>query len=246
MYELKFRSLKADEIELRPKVVKPNGFSVLLYKNARTDMNLLDEVVGSAYWKREHYSLDGTLVCKVSVYNNYIKEWVSKEDVGTESNVEKEKGEASDSFKRACVCWGIGRELYTSPFVWIKLEKDEVANKVKVHVSEIEVTDGKINKLVVCDSMNKIRFKYGSSNQTPVKKESTRETQLVNGIHLTSLYELADKVDITKDELHELLKCQYKLDDLAKLTVGQWDLFYGKLKSEDSVKKMKAHLNKNG
>lgn len=129
---LQFRDLTANEIDVRIGQIKKNGIILLLYKDARCDMNILDETVGAANWEREHYECKGNLFCKVGIDVNYDKggnltKWVYKSDCGTESNTEKEKGEASDSFKRACVNWGIGRELYTSPFIWIP-EKDSNGN----------------------------------------------------------------------------------------------------------------------
>lgn len=116
----KFRKLRADEIECRIGQIKTTGLTLLLYKDARCDMNILDETVGCMNWIREHTRDNRN--CIVSIYDEDKKEWVSKEDTGTESNTEAEKGLASDSFKRACVNWGIGRELYTAPFIWIKGE----------------------------------------------------------------------------------------------------------------------------
>ena len=121
MKPLKFRKLRADEVECRISAVKGNGISLLLYKDARCDMNILDEVVGPMNWQRSH-SRDNAN-CTVSIWDDDRKIWVSKEDTGTESNTEAEKGLASDSFKRACVNWGIGRELYTAPFIWIPKDK---------------------------------------------------------------------------------------------------------------------------
>lgn len=115
---MKFRDLTADEIEVRIGSVKKSGLVLLLYKNARCDMNILDETVGAENWQREHYECKGNLFCRVAIKNDG-GEWIWKSDCGSESNTEKEKGEASDSFKRACVNWGIGRELYTAPFIWI-------------------------------------------------------------------------------------------------------------------------------
>ena len=117
---IQFRKLKADEIECRIGQIKATGLTLLLYKDARCDMNVLDETVGPLNWKREHTRDNRN--CIVSIYDEEKKEWVSKEDTGTESNTEADKGLASDSFKRACVNWGIGRELYTAPFIWIKKE----------------------------------------------------------------------------------------------------------------------------
>jgi hypothetical protein len=122
----KFRDLRADEIECRVQSVKENGLVLLLYKDARVDMNILDEAVGSSNWQREHYECKGNLFCRVGIgiaRQNGESEWVWKSDCGTESNTEAQKGEASDSFKRACFNWGIGRELYTAPFTWIPADK---------------------------------------------------------------------------------------------------------------------------
>lgn len=119
--DLKFRPLKANEIDVRVQSVTEKGCILLLYKDARCDMNILDETVGACNWKREHQLIGDRLYCTVSIFNG--EQWISKQDVGTESNTEKEKGQASDSFKRACFNWGIGRELYTSPFIWVPAEK---------------------------------------------------------------------------------------------------------------------------
>ena len=117
---MKFRELKANEIDVRVQSVTEKGCILLLYKNARIDMELLDETVGSMNWTREHQIIGDRLYCTVSIWDKEKQEWISKQDVGTESNTEKEKGQASDSFKRACVNLGIGRELYTSPFIFAK------------------------------------------------------------------------------------------------------------------------------
>jgi len=115
-----FRDLRADEIECRVAQAKGNGVSLLLYKDARCDQNILDETVGHMNWQRHHTRENAN--CIVSIWDKEKQMWVSKEDTGTESNTEKEKGLASDSFKRACFNWGIGRELYTAPFIWIPAE----------------------------------------------------------------------------------------------------------------------------
>ena len=126
MEKLKFRKLKADEIDCRIGQIKEKGLTLLLYKDARCDMNVLDETVGPLNWKREH--LRDNANCIVSIWDTVKNEWVSKEDTGSESNTEAEKGLASDSFKRACVNWGIGRELYTAPFIWVKAEDCKISN----------------------------------------------------------------------------------------------------------------------
>ena len=122
-----FRLLKADEISCRVNQINDKGLTLLLYKDARVDMDILDETVGCMNWKKE-YTRDNRN-CIVSIWDSEKKEWISKEDTGTESNNEAEKGLASDSFKRACVNWGIGRELYTAPFIYIPASKVEITPK---------------------------------------------------------------------------------------------------------------------
>lgn len=113
------RLLRADEIECRVSIVRENGLSLLPYKDARVDQRILDETFGPFGWQRSHQCIDGNLYCTVSVYDKATGTWISKQDVGTTGYTEKEKSQASDSFKRACFNWGIGRELYSAPFIWI-------------------------------------------------------------------------------------------------------------------------------
>ena len=122
-----FRLLHADEIEARVATVNEKGCSLLLYKDARCDMNILDETVGAMNWVRSHTRDNAN--CIVSIWDKDKEQWISKEDTGTESFTEKEKGLASDSFKRACFNWGIGRELYTAPFIWISADKVNLSQK---------------------------------------------------------------------------------------------------------------------
>lgn len=153
--ELKFRKLNADEIEVRPARVTSGGVFLLLYKDARCDQNILDETVTPMRWQR-HHSRDNAN-CVVSIYDEDISQWIEKEDTGKESFDEKEKGLASDSFKRACVNWGIGRELYTAPNLFIfkdKLtkfgQKDEnyFCNN-KFRVKEITYNENKIDTVTI-------------------------------------------------------------------------------------------------
>lgn len=116
---MKFRALRAEDIEVRVGSVYKSGVTFLLYKNARVDMEILDETLDPEYWQRDHKEIKGNMYCGIGIYNGMLKEWVWKWDCGTESYTEKEKGEASDSFKRAGFNWGIGRELYTAPFIYL-------------------------------------------------------------------------------------------------------------------------------
>ena len=126
---MEFRLLNAEEIEVRVAQVTEKGLSLLLYKDARVDQNILDETVGAMNWQR-HHSRDNAN-CIVSIWDAEKGQWIEKEDTGTESNTEAEKGLASDSFKRACFNWGIGRELYTAPFIWVTADKCNIFKNSK-------------------------------------------------------------------------------------------------------------------
>ena len=123
---MNFRKLKANEIDCRINQISDKGLSLLLYKDARVDQNILDETVGSMNWQRDHKELKENIYCGISIWNDEIKQWITKWDCGKESFSEAEKGEASDSFKRAGFNWGIGRELYTSPFIYIFAKDCEI------------------------------------------------------------------------------------------------------------------------
>ena len=171
-----FRTLRADEIDCRISQVKKDGsgLSLLLYKDARCDQNILDETVTPMKWKREHTRDNRN--CIVSIWSEELKQWVSKEDTGTESNTEREKGLASDSFKRACFNWGIGRELYTAPFIWIKkgdfnLKEGKCYDRFTV--KGIGYTNGVITGLEIMNqALNRIVYSWGKiTEEAPEKPE---------------------------------------------------------------------------
>lgn len=178
---MKFRGLRADEIDIR--VGGKSGADktyFLLYKDARCDMNILDETVGPENWQRRHYECKGNLYCSVGIRPNAaLDDWVFKDDCGTESQTEKEKGESSDSFKRACVNWGIGRELYTAPNIKIdnsKLKWSE-GNKylyTKLRVKDIEYSEEngarEIIRLAISDENGNDLFMYGYERTTKAQK----------------------------------------------------------------------------
>ena len=161
---MEFRDLTAEDIEVRVQSVKQNGLVLLLYKNARVDMNILDETVHPENWQREHYECKGNLFCRVGIRtclkdNEAVAEWVWKADCGVESYSDAQKGEASDSFKRACFNWGIGRELYTSPFIWIPAANCKIENNKcydRFSVEKIIIENKKIKALAIWnDTQNK-------------------------------------------------------------------------------------------
>ena len=174
MGKIEFRDLRADEIEVRVSTVNAKGCTLLLYKDARCDMNILDETVGACDWQREH--LRDNANCKVSIWDEEKQQWIAKEDTGTESFTEKEKGLASDSFKRACFNWGIGRELYTAPFIWVAAKQEKMSGgyctveqkngKYTTHdrfkVVEIKIENKKITGLAIMhEKSGAICFTYG-------------------------------------------------------------------------------------
>jgi len=184
---MEFRTLRADEIDVRVATVSDKGVSLLLYKDARCDMNILDETVGSENWCRNHELINGNLFCNVGIKfekndKREFGEWVFKQDVGTESYTEKEKGQASDSFKRACFNWGIGRELYTAPFIWfnaadcnISEYKGKLSTNDKFEVIEISYSNKKISSLSIKNLRTNRLFTFGKSTKVPVAKPAEKQ-----------------------------------------------------------------------
>lgn len=178
--ELKFRNLRADEIDVRIGSVNKGGAALLLYKDARADMNILDETVGPLNWQRKHEIIDGKLFCTVSIFDSDKKEWISKQDVGTESYTEKEKGQSSDSFKRACVNLGIGRALYSAPNIFFftnRLDKYTIENgKAKCYdtfsVVDIQYNNNNIANVTIRNNSNGITLTFGN----PLPKVSANPT----------------------------------------------------------------------
>ena len=163
---MEFRTLKADEVEVRIQQVTEKGAIALIYKTARVDQDILDETVGVLNWQRDHKEIKGNVYAGVGVYDEKKSEWVWKWDAGSESNTEAVKGEASDSFKRACFNWGIGRELYSSPFIWIdaariktyKNKNGKLATYDKFEVEAIEYNDKReISALAIRNAKTKER-----------------------------------------------------------------------------------------
>ncbi len=164
MEKLTFRNLKADEIEIRVGQESKNKdkFSLLLYKNARVDMSLLDEIVGQGNWQREHKILGDDIYCRVGIYNKDRNEWVWFEDAGSSGNVEPEKSKATSSFKRACVSVGIGRELYSAPKIWINTTENNQPKGENYSVQSIGYNEKReITKLTIAnDKTGEIVYSY--------------------------------------------------------------------------------------
>ena len=186
--EVSVRLLRADEIECRVSVINEKGLSLLLFKDARVDQKILDETFTPFGWKRSHQAIDGNLYCTVEIWDSEKKEWIGKQDVGTMSYSEKEKGQASDSFKRACFNWGIGRELYTAPFIWVPAEHADIQKRGERYscnenfsVASITYNSSReITGLVIVNGKGKRVFEMKAEN-TDVKaaeKDSISKTQM--------------------------------------------------------------------
>ena len=240
-----FRLLKAEEIEVRIASCNKGGVQLLLYKNARVDANILDEAVGRLNWSKR-YSRDNHN-CIVSIWDYEKKCWIEKEDTGTESYSEAEKGLASDAFKRACFAFGIGRELYTAPNIFIFASelatfRDE-GMKCKCYdsfrVVEIVYNHNRTIKSVLIENLNThkcYRFENpdlecrtivlkapespSMSPQTPTTTPTQKSdlTDMVNKKAATPKNPNAPKKRITKKQQDELLlKCNTDNIDVALL-----------------------------
>jgi hypothetical protein len=228
------RLLKADEIECRIATINEKGLSLLLYKDARVDQRILDETFGIFGWKRSHQCIDGNLYCTVEIYDKDSGEWISKQDVGTMSYSEKEKGQASDSFKRACFNWGIGRELYSAPFIWIpagtaaiQSKESDSRNKEKKYycydrfsVSSIEYNgDREISSLVIVNE--KGQAVYAMKNKDTVRKavdgkaaeaigsqKKGKQKSRLSTAQMTSLMDELDRTGVAIETVRERYKIQ--------------------------------------
>ena len=241
MKELKFRLLKASEIDCRIATVSQKGVSVLLYKDARVDQNILDETVGPMNWQRSH-SRDNAN-CTVSLWDEDKKQWISKEDTGTESYTEKEKGLASDSFKRACFNWGIGRELYTAPFIWIPAGDCQVTESGR--------TDARGKAIYTCNdrftvsrigydeerNINDLVIKCKNSVVYSMRKVAAdgKELQMPEKLDGKYVNSLALELKRTGVGLKGMLKC-YGVTDVHDLSFDQYKDAMDKLRIKPDAK----------
>jgi hypothetical protein len=222
------RLLRADEIDVRVggfNKEKTGGF-LLLYKDARVDMNLLDETFGVTGWQRRHELINGNLFCTISIWDDEKKQWISKEDTGAESFTEKEKGLASDSFKRACFNFGIGIELYDYPFIFFQLYPNEFKVSKSQNGKDVAKTTFDFNlkkwswemtnvqgKITLKGYDNSNRLRYDSNkdfNGIPKGNEPTQQEQPKTPPTLP-------KMD---DTLYGKAVKSSKLDSLEKALVG--------------------------
>ena len=215
--------LTANDVECRIKKITHEGAVLLLYKTARVDMRILDEVYGSMNWQRHHEVINNNLFCTISVWDSEKSQWISKQDVGTESNAEAEKGQASDAFKRAGFAWGIGRELYDSPFIWIS---GKVSKYDRFHVTDIQYDREKqaFTRLVIFDDKGKERYRLnGTKTDRQKAKEPTEEERRQKGV--AAIAELVKKHK-AEQPFTDWLKDTMKVESLDGLTVEQLGAVY--------------------
>lgn len=213
------RLLEADEIECRVATINEKGVSLLLFKDARVDQKILDETFTPFGWSRSHQNIEGNLYCTVEIWDEDKLQWVGKQDVGTMSYSEKEKGQASDSFKRACFNWGIGRELYTAPFIWIPASKvtiqkkgDKYVTAERFNVKEISYNAKReIVSLIITNSQNTVLFSLGANQNSGLKEK------LVKGINIWQMQELERELERTGVEITAVLD-RYGLQSLSQMT----------------------------
>lgn len=230
---MEIRALRADEIECRVQQVTQKGVRLLLYKDARVDMVILDETFTIFGWKRKHEVINNKEFCTVAIQNPTTKEWIQKQDCGTESNTEKAKGETSDAFKRACFNWGIGRELYTKIFIFIKVDtvknnqgKFEMGDKYeKFTVSKIE-TDNKAKKILCLEISNKFGkniFKWDNGNPPKYEELQKDVEQIVTDEQIKKLFAIATKKKITKKQVDEKILKQFKKPFVEILDIQEYE-----------------------
>ena len=217
------RLLRAEEIECRIATINEKGLSLLLFKDARADQRLLDEVFTPFGWKRTHQMIDGNLYCTVEIWDREKQQWIGKQDVGTASYSEKEKGQASDSFKRACFNWGIGRELYTAPFIWIPAEKTAIQRKGdkytsynRFSVSSISYNQQReITALSIVNERGELVYeKKVPSANTNLKKEEHQKTGVLTLLQKKTLEKELERTGVALETVLE----RYGIHTLEEMT----------------------------
>lgn len=212
------RLLNADEIECRIATINEKGLSLLLYKDARVDQRILDETFGIFGWKRSHQCIDGNLYCTVEVRDGKSGEWIAKQDVGTTGYTEKEKSQASDSFKRACFNWGIGRELYTAPFIWLPATKVQIQKKdgkcfCNAHftVTSIIYNDSReITGLSIVNDKGQVVYEWKSEKDSPDSKRN----ELISKDQMDGLQTELQRTGVAMEAVQK----RYHIDDPMRMS----------------------------
>lgn len=179
MSEISFKPLTPQQIEVRPTNTKNKGrASLLLYIDSRAAAEILDDTFGAFNWQIEYKPINDKIYGRLSILNTITNQWVAKEDTGSESNIEADKGQASDILKRCLARWGCNF-LYSAPEITINCPDKYYYNdklSMSFKVSEIEYIDKKISQLTIVDKFNNIVFNWnkdGENTTTSIKKTDT-------------------------------------------------------------------------
>lgn len=242
--EKKIRSLRPEEMEIRVQQVTEKGAQLLLYKDSRCDKRILDETFGINGWKNRYEEIKGNLFCTISIYDDEKQQWIDKCDCGTESFNEKEKGEASDAFKRAGFNVGIGRELYTRIFFFASVPtkkndkgKYELVNKYeKFTVAEISTNEEteKIEKIKIADSKGNIVFSYGypKTSTKPATKKVDKPVEMIEEGQITAIRILLKDHEELKKAVYKKLGITSSTEMPSKLTKAQGTSLIKQLKAK--------------
>ncbi len=242
--EKKIRCLKPEEIEIRVQQITEKGAQLLLYKDSRCDKRILDETYGISGWKNRYEEIKGNLFCTISIWDDEKQQWVDKCDCGTESFSEKEKGEASDAFKRAGFNVGIGRELYTRIFYFASVPtkkndkgKYDLENKFeKFTVAEISTNEEteKIEKIKIANSKGNIVFSYGYPKTSKIDTQKTTEpVEMIDADQIKVIHTLFTKIEKSESQIFKNFT-----NDKAKVNV------YNQFKVQSSKELTKENANK--
>ena len=190
--------------------------------DARADIKILDVTFGAMNWQRQHELIGDNLYCTVRIWDESKKQWIAKMDVGTESYTEKEKGQASDSFKRACVSVGIGRELYSAPFIWIPAIKVNIQKKNdrcvtydKFKVKEIHYNQNReISGLVISNQNSQVVYSL-----SPAEVDKTQSITVFSSVKKAVDYEqsINRELERTGVALDTVLK-RYKVQSIQEMS----------------------------
>lgn len=256
MKTLNFPLLNADQIEVKVKQVKAKGAVMLLYKTARTDRDILDDVVGPMNWVDDYKEIKGNLYCGIGILDDERNEWIWKWDCGIESRADDEgnekKGEASDAFKRAGFCWGIGRELYTSPFTFAKVETEkndrglyELKDKfMRFKVAEIAYEGRKVSRLVITDNRGQVVFSFGKgampvSSDEAAKEAGQKKLEEIKGKMRNASKPTPEQLQFIRDNAPDemyLNAMQAFGPDLERMSAGQAKKLIDRIKKGDDSK----------
>ena len=198
-----FRTLKAEEIEVRVQSVKNGKANMLLYIDSRAVTKLLDETVGPMNWQTEFYEVNGQTIGKLGIWDSEKQQWIWKSDTGTESNIEAVKGLISDVYKRMISRWGVV-ELYSSPK--IVLDDDGYGN-TGYRVSEILYdVERNITHLVLVNRFGKEVFRWDEGQRPQVTQAPQRAVATPQNVQTDALDYV---VETEMDKLKRFYKSKF-------------------------------------